>query len=354
MIYINGRFLTRPMTGVERYAYNICKSLLSMGQTFTIICPKRPILDIYDTHDMNIVHFGHGNSHFWEQCMLPFFFVRKKNYLLLNFTGLGPILIRKKIMTIHDLSFLENSSWHSLPYRLWYKMMTPLAARTSRQLITVSNFSKNEILRFYPSLKKKEITIVYNAADKDLFHRTASEGTSTERFVLAVSSIDPRKNFIRLLEAFTELPTCRLNIVGKANRVFKQQNLQKQNSDNVKFLGKVSDQELVRLYNHAYCFVFPSIYEGFGIPPIEAMACGCPVLAADIPVLREVCSDGAIYFDPYNVQDICNTIKQFMQTEDNSRNQLIDKGLANASRFSWEVSAKKVLEIINNYTDATK
>ena len=136
--------------------------------------------------------------------------------------------------------------------------------------------------------------------------------------------------------------------------MFKQQDLQKQNSDNVKFLGKVSDQELVRLYNHAYCFVFPSIYEGFGIPPIEAMACGCPVLAADIPVLREVCSDGAIYFDPYNVQDICNTIKQFMQTEDNSRNQLIDKGLANASRFSWEVSAKKVLEIINNYTDATK
>ena len=115
-IYINGRFLTQPMTGVERYAYSICKSLAQQGQDFTIVCPKAKIQDCYDTTGMQIVRYGIGNSHFWEQLILPFFFLFKRNSLLFSFTGLGSILVRKKVMTIHDLSFLENPKWFSRAY----------------------------------------------------------------------------------------------------------------------------------------------------------------------------------------------------------------------------------------------
>jgi hypothetical protein len=119
-IYINGRFLTRPMTGVERYAYMICKTLADMGREFTIICPKAPLMSCYDISNLPIVRYGCGQSHLWEQCVLPFFFIRKKDYLLFSFTGLGSILIRNKVMTIHDLSFLETPKWFSKGYYWWY------------------------------------------------------------------------------------------------------------------------------------------------------------------------------------------------------------------------------------------
>ena len=115
-IYINGRFLTQPMTGVERYAYSICKSLVRQGYDFTLVCPKAAIQDCYDTTGMHIVRYGIGNSHFWEQCILPFFFLFKRKFLVFSFTGLGSILVRKKVMTIHDLSFLENPKWFSRAY----------------------------------------------------------------------------------------------------------------------------------------------------------------------------------------------------------------------------------------------
>lgn len=346
MIYINGRFLTRPMTGVERYAYMICKTMAAMGQNFIVVCPNIPLQSSYDISGLQIVHFGRGNSHFWEQCVLPFFFIKKKNYLLLNFTGLGPIFIRHKIMTIHDLSFLENPKWFSLPYYLWYKLMTPLAVRTSKHIITVSQFSKNEILRFYPFIKAKNISVAYCDADEKKFHLIHEKPPISEKYVLAVSSLDPRKNFDRLIEAFEKLPEYNLFIVGKRNRVFTREDFSNKENKNIRFLGRVSDEELLNLYNQAACFIFPSIYEGFGIPPIEAMHCGCPVLAADIPVTREVCGDAALYFNPYSVKSIRDTVLQYFQNFEANKAFLQEKGTANTKRFSWKRSATVILEIV--------
>lgn len=346
MIYINGRFLTQPMTGVERYAYSICRALKELGQPYTIICPKASIQSCYDITGMQIVHYGFGNSHFWEQCVLPFFFIGKKDYVVLSFTGLGSILIRNKIMTVHDLSFLYNSTWFSKAYYWWYRFMTPLAIKTSRQIITVSQFSKQEIMRFYPFIKDDKISVVYGAADDSRFHRLSSIPSSEIPFSLAVSSIDPRKNFPMLVKAFKGIKDCQLYIVGKPNHVFNQQDGLEEGLENIKYLGRVSDEELRLLYNQAICFIFPSIYEGFGLPLLEAMTCGCPVLASDISIFREVCGEAAIYFNPHDVTSIQNAIKQFISLDNKEKKRLQDIGYEKAQHYSWKNSAKQIMSII--------
>ena len=344
-IYINGRFLTQPMTGVERYAYSMCKAMARLQQPFTIVCPQAPIHKDYDVSGLTIVHYGIGNSHFWEQCVLPLFFLGKKDYLVLSFTGLGSVLIRHKVMTVHDLSFLYNRSWFSKAYYWWYRIMTPLAIKTSKHLITVSQFSKQEIMRFYPFIQEEQISVAYGAVDSTRFHRLSSVPATEHPFALAVSSIDPRKNFPMLVKAFKGIEGCLLYIVGKQNHVFSQQNGLDEELPNVRFLGRVSDEELTRLYNQAVCFIFPSIYEGFGLPLLEAMTCGCPVLASDIPVFREVCGDAAIYFNPYDETSIRNAIAHFLSLNKEEQEKLQTAGYEHAQRYSWEQSARSIIDL---------
>ncbi len=345
-LYINGRYLTRPMTGVERYAYRMCKALAARGQRFVLVCPHAEIQSCYDVSDFDIVFWGRGQSHFWEQLVLPVFFIGKRDYLVVNFTGLGSVLIRRKVMTVHDLSFLENPKWFSKAYYLWYKMMTPLAIRTSRHIITVSEFSKREMMRFYPFVKEQKVSVVYGAVDEHSFYPQTDASVPREPYALAVSSLDPRKNFERLVEAFEGISDCRLLIVGGSNRVFTGQGGTGHAHPNIQFLGRVSDADLLRLYNEAACFIFPSVYEGFGLPPVEAMCCGCPVLVADIPVLREVCGDAALYFNPFSKEDIRSTITDYLQRMSTLKEKMRRKGFDRVRLFSWDSSADKLLRVL--------
>lgn len=339
-IYINGRFLTQPMTGVARYAYGVCRALIELGIDYNVICPKKEVLPCYDIKGIKIIHYGRCGSHLWEQCVLPTFFIGKHDYLLYNFTGVGPLLIRNKVMTIHDVSFLANPSWFSKSYYLWYKVMTPLAIMTSRYIITVSEFSKSEIKRFYPFLKDEKICVAYGAPDYERF-RPIDLTKPKERFLLTVSSLDPRKNFSRLIEAVQGIKDCKLYIVGGQNKIFKGGNVHE--NDNVRYLGYVSDEDLLKLYNSADAFIFPSIYEGFGLPPIEAMACGCPVMVSDIPVLREVCGDVAVYFDPLSVENIRATIRGFINEDEKTKSDMCDRCKRHSEKYSWKNTAMTIV-----------
>lgn len=347
-IYINARFLLVRPTGVERYAYEMCRALYAEGADIILLCPKNgEVNEAYDISGFRIVRFGICRSHLWEQLILPFFFIGKRKYILLCFTGLGSILVPKKIMTIHDLSFLENASWFSKTYYHYYKIMTPLAARTSEKIITVSKFSKSEILRFYPFLSDEKITVVYNAVDKEKFHPCRIEETSlSQPYFLAVSSLDPRKNFNRLTEAFAGINNCQLKIVGGKNHVFGKESSNSHSCNNIEFLGRVTDEELKGLYSNAIAFIFPSLYEGFGLPPIEAMASETVVLASDIPVLREICGDSAIFFNPNDISAIRNACNSALTLTAEERKEMLLLGKKNLERFSWKLSAEKLLDTL--------
>lgn len=305
MIYINGRFLLQEQTGVNRFAYELCKALRKSGIVFVLLCPYGDIKNCYDTTEFSIKRCGWGKSHVWEQLFLPFFFfmTQGKN-LLVNFTGIGPIAIKSKIMTIHDLGFMINPKWYSVSYIFLYKTLTPLSVATSLKVLTVSEFSKNEIIRLL-HVEKDKIAVIYNAVSSsftqlDTSHENSAKG---EKYILAVSSIDPRKNFETLLKAFSILKDTdmKLYIIGGQNRIYStsvEELSANISSERIKWLGRVTDTELKQYYKNTSCFVYPSLYEGFGIPPLEAMSIGVPVVVSDIPSIREVCGDAALYANP--------------------------------------------------------
>ena len=159
MIYVNGRFLLQNLTGVNRFAYELCRAWVRMGIPFTLCCPPGTIKECYDVSCFHIVVCGWGKSHVWEQLALPYWFAKVKGEkFLVCFTGLGPLLTRKKIMTIHDLAFMANPAWYSRSYRLWYRLMTPLCAATSVRILTVSQFSKSEIRQRLSISEKNHVT----------------------------------------------------------------------------------------------------------------------------------------------------------------------------------------------------
>lgn len=347
MIYINGRFLLQKQTGVNRFAYEICKAMLSLGAEFVILCPYGDIEDCYDVSTFKIIHCGWGTSHLWEQLSLPIVWKRINGHnILLNFTGIGPIAVKQKVITIHDLAFIENPAWYSRKYVMLYKLMTPWSAATSKHILTVSEFSKGEIVR-HLNIPAEKITVVHNAVASK-FSVGEACCRNKANYILAVSSIDPRKNFARLLKAFMKMHETEMKLYvigGKSNVFASSKDSQFENNDRIVWLGRVTDEELVEYYRNASCFVYPSLYEGFGIPPLEAMACGIPVVVSDIPPHREVCGDAALYVDPLDEVDIATKIQTFIN-DVSLRDKMINCALGRCSSFSWEESARKILDMV--------
>lgn len=351
-IYINGRFLLQNQTGINRFAYELCKALQGQGYEFVLICPYGTIKDCYDVSPFRIVRFGWGRSHFWEQFFLPLYFCsRKGEKLLVNFSGIGPVFVKNKLMTIHDLAFLHNPDWYSKSYRTVYKILTPLAAKYARRILTVSEFSKSEISR-YLNIKDNKISVVHNAVSKIFLEEDNVDykDVKNEKYVLAVSSVDPRKNFINLIKAFALVKDTdlKLYIIGGESKIYSMsvEDLSHYGKTNsIKWLGRVADNELREYYKNALCFIYPSLYEGFGIPPLEAMACGAPTIVSEIPPLREVCGDAALYVNPYNIEDIADKISGLVNDEA-LRVSLRNKGFDRQKLFGWDCSSRMVQSII--------
>lgn len=339
--YINGRFLTQRITGVQRYAREMTLALDQLLQEkasdhneYTILAPKN-IIDILPCKRIQFRGCGRLTGHLWEQIELPYY---AKDGYLLNFCNCAPLIKKNQAVTIHDAAIAAFPSAYSWKFRLWYRIMYTVLGKRLNTIFTVSNFSRNELNKYF-DIPKEKIHVTYNGVEhlKDIQPDDRISAKIPKDYVLAVSSQNPTKNFKLVLEDAEQLPDVNFVIAGGSNtKVFNGK--EKKTLDNIHYVGYVSDQELVSLYRHAKGFVYPSLYEGFGIPPLEAMYFGCPVIVSNSASLPEICGDAALYCDSHDVNSLCDCIEELSQEK--VRNDLIAKGIERCRRFTFKKSAE--------------
>lgn len=349
MIYVNARFLTQDMTGVQRFAEMISLELKKKINEICFLSPSN-IVRVDIASQLNVRVVGKNTGHLWEQLDLPRYLSKQKKGLLLNLGNTAPILIRNKMTVVHDITFLRYPESFSKKFLFLYKFLIPLVIRTSRHVFTVSEFSKKELIDSY-NLKEDGLSVIYNAVSDDLCAEYIEKHAGKPYFLM-VSSQNYHKNFSRALEGFFQakehgfLEEYALKIIGSKNSAFNTLSYAANKSEDVEFLGRVSDEQLANLYSNATAFIFPSLYEGFGIPPLEAQYFGCPVISSNAASLPEVLEKSVLYFDPYSATEIKNQMIRVSNDSD-LRKQLIKSGYENIKRYSWSDSASKLLSIIN-------
>lgn len=343
-IYINGRFLTQNLTGVQRYAWEMVKAIdeiiehdyMLKKNEYIVITPKN-ILFVPKLKNINVVHRGYFKGHLWEQLELPFF---TADGFLINFCGGAPIIKCNQTVTIHDAAVSAMPQSFSCLFRLWYTILFKIFGRTLEKVFTVSEFSRNELEKYY-GIPKEKIIVTYNgidhisSTDEDNRILDTNKIRDTD-YILAVSSLNPSKNFGLIIDVAKVLQDKIFVIVGGGNSaVFRKINIDV--PPNVIFVGHVTDEELIALYKHAKVFIYPSIYEGFGIPPLEAMVNGCPAIVSDLPVFHEVYGNWAYYCECSDVMAWKNTIEAIAKLEKKDYRKTI------INKYKWEYFAKKLL-----------
>lgn len=351
-IVVNGRFLTRPVTGVDRFAREILMSAESeCGFAAKLVVPSDA--ELYSPPSFTLSkteRFGRFRGHAWEQFDLPRFCHPEE--LLVSLCNTAPILFRRNsLVVIHDVATLAYPENFSFRFRAWYRLMISALVRNGAKIATVSKFSAEELSRFF-DLPSTYFEVIYESgehinrvcADSSIVQRL---GVSNRRFVLAVGSRSPNKNFKGVVAAMAELsdPDIVLVAVGGTNaRVFADAGLQ---GDRVIEAGYVSDEELKALYQAAQCFVFPSYYEGFGIPPLEAMHCGCPVVTSVRASLPEVCGNAAVYCEPDDYGSIARAIDSLISSPA-YRCEVSERGLQHVKSFTWGNAARRFVSLVDS------
>ena len=335
-IQFNGRCLVQPLTGVQRYVRELSGKLADELSTI------RP------TEQWSQGLRGHS----WEQLCLPSLCDRR---LLWSPGNTGPLACANQVVTIHDASTLDHPEWFERKFATLYGWLLPRLAQRVRAIITVSSFSR-ERLSVRLRVPESKIHVVPNGLGEEFRPTQASEPAADidlkTPFFLYVGSLEPRKDLRCLLQAWdlAAFKDWRLIIAGDRAGIFESVSL-KTNSPQVIFTGRLENQELLGLYRAAHAFVSPSVYEGFGLPPLEAMACGCPCLISDIPAHREVCGVAPTYVPAHSVNHWVDALREASGWSAGERERRKELGLSIAHEFSWTKSADRTLAILNSYRD---
>ncbi|MFC0514807.1 glycosyltransferase family 4 protein [Mucilaginibacter angelicae] len=343
-IIINARFLTQKLTGVQRFAIEIAKQLKTLMPGLVFVAPS-DIIHHELAAQLGVIAIGKRKGVMWEQIDLPLYLKKNGKPLLINLCNVAPLFYNNQVITIHDVAFLVNPQWFSKNFVRFYKFLMPRIAAKARLIFTVSDFSKTEIIRYLHADAAK-IKVIYNSVSE--LPSPTPVKTNYGEYILAVGSIDKRKNILNLVQAFGLIKHkgFKLIIVGDSNAIFNNEgNENLKTQQDIIFTGRVNDHELAGLYAGARLFAYPSLYEGFGIPPLEAMAYGCPTLVSDIGSLREVCGNASVYVNPLNARDISKGIDLLID-DAALRDTLVKNGKQNIRRFSWETSARQIADSI--------
>ena len=357
VIYINGNFLYQPVTGVQRFGHEIIKaldSLLSEPQdvTFVILTDrKNPGATISFKH-IRVKKAGISRGKIWEQTDLAMYTAGKP---LITFAGGAPIFKKNQYFTIHDAAIYDRPEGYSALYKRWYYTINSLVTKSAKHIITVSQFSKKRLAQQL-QISPEKISVIHNAGT----HITAIEGDETiwqalpagKKYVLCVGSLHPNKNFMQVIQVAAALQHCtdiQFVVAGNTNnKVFQQSSAYADALalPNITYVGSVSDAALKTLYAKAACFLFLSVYEGFGIPVAEAMCCGCPVVCSNASCLPELFGAFACLVNPHDTTAIAAAVKNIVYDEEMAT-QLREKARKGAVQYSWLSSAKKLLQQVS-------
>jgi glycosyltransferase involved in cell wall biosynthesis len=340
------------MAGVQRFAIEVTKAidgLIEAGE-YGDFDGNIEICAPHDARDFPLRHIqlrrsGIGGGYFWEQAELP---LHTMGRLLVNFCGPAPLLRHDQVVVVHDATVRARPDNFSAQFRMIYNFLIPRIVRHSAHSLTVSEFSRREIGRWY-GVDVSRMQVCYVGADHIL--RVVPDNTIIERLGLAGRKfflgvgVSKNKNTGAIIEAFRRAGLDDALLVLTGQRYEWIDGEQKQVSmEGLRHAGYVSDAELRALYEHALAIVSPSHYEGFGLPPVEAMLCGCPSIISNSSAMVEICGDAAMTCDADDIDELARLMR-IMHDDPERRAAMSAAGRARASRFTWKSTARMLLDV---------
>ena len=357
------RALRARRTGTERYSLELINALLDLnsGHQFRLYVPAPPPQDLFRANADIVVLPG---RRLWTHAKLgPYTRSHPTDVLFVPAHVLPLVGPTKTVVTVHDLGYEHFPQAHSWRQRQYLRWSTRRHVRVSTQIIADSQATKDDLVSFYGAAPDR-IHVVHLAPEPDLKPESdptrianvrSSYGIPADAaYILHIGTIHPRKNLGRLVDAFSllrqRLPERKLHLVlaggmGFEGDVLRRKVQEMGLDEHVRFTGFARVHDIPALYSGAVCYALPSLNEGFGFPALEAQVCGTPLVCARSSSLPEVAGEGALTFDPFDVEDMANAIGRVL-VEPELRRELIQKGRANVKRFSWEKTARETLQVL--------
>jgi glycosyltransferase involved in cell wall biosynthesis len=354
--------------GINQVAFAMFKALtknISTGDKIIALSKERPLPDLPFSGE-KLVYETFGPKKMWVLTGLTkrLLFNKPKIDVLFSPSHYTPLLSRvPSVIYLMDLSYERFGTDYFTTYDInQLKRWTPLSVKKAKQILTISEFSKSEIIKIYKTRPEK-ITVIYPGFDRETYHSKIPKTKQLQvrkkygiigKYLLYVGTLQPRKNLSKLVEAFSKLKNkqVKLVIVGKKGWLYDQlfeqvKNLKLENR--VLFLGFAPNEDLPGLIKASQAYILPSLYEGFGMPPVEAQAVGVPVVVSRISSLPEVVGPSGIYIDdPHSTDSIKEALEKVLSLRKNEREAIIEVGKENTKRFDWNLSALKLIEILKS------
>ena len=337
-IVVNCRSVAGEMSGVQRYTVEICRYL---SDRIDPVAPRRPLQGV----------IGHA----WEQTVLP---AMLDGRLLWSPSNTGPLSVEKQVLTVHDVAFLEHPEWFTRRFAAWYRWLIPKLLRKVHRVISGSEFTKGRIVELLQINPDRVVVIPYGVdprfrpyPEEEIQRALHVLQIPSRHYVLSLCTLEPRKNLRRLVEAWRRLSSALpkdlwLVLAGSKGRdvVFRDSGFGSMPA-RVHLTGFVPDAALPPLFSGAMVFAYPSLYEGFGLPVIEAMKSGVPVITGNLTALPEVVGDNGVMVDPRDTDAIAGALLRLIDDAER-RAELAALGLKHSRRFSWQRAAELTLEVL--------
>jgi glycosyltransferase involved in cell wall biosynthesis len=346
---LNGKWLGQELTGTQRYAREMTRHLLPL-------LPDRPALHVpagaavpeWLEGEVEVRRSRLRGTAF-EQLALPW---AARRDLLLSLGGAAPLFARRQIATMHDATPFRLPDTYSRIFGTWYRLMYWTVSRRAERILTVSEFSRRElsdVLRVSPN----RFVVVPNGVEhSDATGADEAVGVGDNPFALMVGPNAPHKNIASVARALADRGIHVVVVGGAgADGVFRGELPAPATSDEnasggIQHVGRVSDAAITWLYRHAAVLVFPSLYEGFGLPVVEAQRLGCPVVASDRASMPEIAGDSALLVDPTDADEVAQRVTELLADPPRLA-ELTDRGRVNAARFRWDASASRLAQTLN-------